>query len=792
MLYNGKFKIHKEYRKCSYYKHFEFFFAENQEMFITTVDSGIVSISYLHKIFEGVDLREQTFSKGLPQIYSKYLFVLNSQSSPVLIPQKGIKLVNTYSFAIPGRQFIIDNSDPMVFNINAPPTCAKIEAIYSTDIECLYNHIPDDRCHGQCRLETSTEICLKCLKEYISTDSGQNCISIDAMAMCEGHLPVIFPYSSCKFKISRSGNSLSVKITDSELENFCIFVLDAGNSRKEFLIKKNPGRYSYTPSLILYDEIHIQRIKLQANQILFRGEGHTVKLVMPHPSDSEIKFESYDAFHRSFRSTELCIICNTMGSIPDLSFSALHSSPSERVGHWKFSNEESYCESKSRLSQGFFLEEWYECLTEFEEEQGGICTRDLNDPTKIVLDKASRVPFCKMTMSLNPDQTLILAIELQAYEDLVLEFKGTYLPYRDHQKQGKMLISYDKLSGSQYDTPEEFYLYFVSQRPEETLKREEFIKIEKKHSISIDRYLRLTVTVMILLLILLLLCTFVMRIADDYRRKLSIQTIKCPYEAAKFKRGNPKELLLDEFQLEALKKTGIEFTIQGVPVEVEGRDCEVCLHPLKDKDYRIYLCGIHFTHVDCFRHWLKKRPKGQANLLCPNKCTKILIPPHLSVILDGISVEITQEETYTEDTSNSSTSTRKNSNEENSNTAPNSARNSGKKVAPENPPVEEEGEAPGDIIILPMKKPHTLTHNLPKRPPQLGVYESSSESTESGSPTKKLNGSSEEGSPNITHEGRQREMANMLADVLMELGEDGDMSVVGFSRNTSEGLPLIK
>jgi hypothetical protein len=62
-------------------------------------------------------------------------------------------------------------------------------------------------------------------------------------------------------------------------------------------------------------------------------------------------------------------------------------------------------------------------------------------------------------------------------------------------------------------------------------------------------------------------------------------------------------LLLEDSQINTLLKYEVRFEVGSVDAD-EETDCPICLQKIYLKDYKIFLCGRHFGHVDCFDGWL--------------------------------------------------------------------------------------------------------------------------------------------------------------------------------------------
>jgi len=98
-----------------------------------------------------------------------------------------------------------------------------------------------------------------------------------------------------------------------------------------------------------------------------------------------------------------------------------------------------------------------------------------------------------------------------------------------------------------------------------------------------------------------------------------------PYSLINLKSKPRKKIKLTKSEIRNLNRLGYSCQIGKRDVKIDEELCCICLENITSRKYRIFLCGKHYTHTDCFTQWLAYEKKNSKNSLCPMRCSTILL-----------------------------------------------------------------------------------------------------------------------------------------------------------------------
>ena len=290
---------------------------------------------------------------------------------------------------------------------------------------------------------------------------------------------------------------------------------------------------------------------------------------------------------------------------------------------------------------------WSECPNE---EHLGFCAITMfSGWYNVSLRSDYILPYCKIAFSL-PLNTEIIEVNfdnLYSYEYLTIWYsEGT-----------PEVLTSSHASPKRFSMPSTDYkvnvsISFYSENPEWSLNRSGIKFSVKYRHVELDikdgiiqllfMFLKLLVF-FILVLNIVFFCARRSALLDDFDEEEEEEesTAKMnPYEAINYIDRHETELNFTEIEKAVLASEGYTFESTGAPTCVAEADCVICLDRVEESNYRVYLCGRHYVHVDCFKVWIEKMVESQNTQLCPMRCQSILLYRRNSSESTNASVEI--------------------------------------------------------------------------------------------------------------------------------------------------------
>ena len=455
----------------------------------------------------------------------------------------------------------------------------------------------------------------------ISSKLGPQCLGYNPKLACKDPETPIIVKNNCDMKQKKYNGAFQYNLYIQYAENQnikCHIAFDFGILAREAQL----SFWRSNESLSLYSDLNLEMYNAQGSVIqkLNKVEGLTFKA---HFYRINSIYIDYRIHFRSEVANKYAVL--TIAPIPTTYSCLACVMPKLFVGPLAQSNSNAWMMSEYKCvedadSEGLdVVRSWPECfLQEISATSSTLCeVKEENKNQMIISFKDNfEYPYCNIPISLKDKPGLKIQYSLEDYEDIALEVEEKFFSLRNiiesHDNKISQVIPLSKIN--------QINLLFLSRDGIKTSSAKKSIIISFGPDTT-DTLSVIGLVVINALGVLLVICICLCRASAE----LGDTSNDTPYEIAAFQSGSPKKVKLTSSQVKQLFKQGINITNEGSPVSLEACECCICLELVTEREYRVFLCGRHYVHLDCFDTWIEAQIENGTKEICPLRCKDILI-----------------------------------------------------------------------------------------------------------------------------------------------------------------------